>query len=186
MVEINEKVNVIINEISHVFSHSDFSNISEFIDKILKSKKIVCIGAGRVGYATRGFAMRLKHLGLDSYMLGDSNVPNISENDLLLVSSGSGETQTIFDVVEIAKKNRAVVCLITGNEESRMAKLADVVLLLKAPSKIKDVEGLISVQPMTSLNEQCLGLFFDAVVLLLMEKLNESHETMWERHSNLE
>jgi D-arabinose 5-phosphate isomerase GutQ len=39
---------------------------------------------------------------------------------------------------------------------------------------------------MTTLNEQCLGIFFDAVVLLLMEKMNETHDTMWARHSNLE
>jgi D-arabinose 5-phosphate isomerase GutQ len=39
---------------------------------------------------------------------------------------------------------------------------------------------------MTTLNEQSIGIFFDAVVLRLMEELNETHETMWERHSNLE
>jgi hypothetical protein len=39
---------------------------------------------------------------------------------------------------------------------------------------------------MTTLNEQSLGLFFDTVVLLLMEKMGESHDTMWARHSNLE
>ena len=41
-------------------------------------------------------------------------------------------------------------------------------------------------QPMTTLNEQSLSLFFDALVLKLMDKMNETHDTMWARHSNLE
>jgi len=39
---------------------------------------------------------------------------------------------------------------------------------------------------MTTLNEQSLGIFFDSIVLKLMEKMGESHDTMWGRHSNLE
>jgi D-arabinose 5-phosphate isomerase GutQ len=39
---------------------------------------------------------------------------------------------------------------------------------------------------MTTLNEQCLGIFFDALVLQLMKKMGETHVTMLERHSNLE
>jgi len=44
----------------------------------------------------------------------------------------------------------------------------------------------VSVQPMTTLNEQCLGIFFDAVVLQMMRQMDETHDTMWARHSNLE
>jgi hypothetical protein len=39
---------------------------------------------------------------------------------------------------------------------------------------------------MTTLNEQCLWLFFDAMVLEIMQKTWETHDTMWARHSNLE
>jgi 6-phospho-3-hexuloisomerase len=119
-------------------------------------------------------------------MLGDATVPGIGIGDLLIVASGSGETQTIFDLVSIAKNNQTSISLITGNKYSRMGQLADVIVEIKAPSKVKQVEGLVSIQPMTTLNEQSLWLFFDAVVLCLMEKMNESHETMWRRHSNLE
>ena len=67
-----------------------------------------------------------------------------------------------------------------------MGKEASVVVQIQAPSKTKSVGVLHSIQPMTTLNEQCLGIFFDAVVLSLMEKMNETHDTMWARHSNLE
>lgn len=183
---VKEIANKILKEIEKVFEISDFSNADSMINTIIESNKIVCIGAGRVGFAIRGFAMRLKHLGKDAYMLGDSNVPSISEGDLLIVASGSGETQTIYDLVEIGKKNKSKILLITGNKDSRMAKIADTIVLLRAPSKVKVIEGFSSIQPMTTLNEQSLGIFFDTIVLKLMLKMGETHETMWGRHSNLE
>ena len=130
--------------------------------------------------------MRLGHLGFNAFTLGDSTVPSIAESDLLIVASGSGETQTIFDLVSIAKKNNARIAAVTGNPDSRIGKLADTVVKLEAPSKTKQVDGFISIQPMTTLNEQCLGIFFDAVVLKMMDKMKETHDTMWSRHSNLE
>jgi len=162
------------------------SEVDQLISEISKAGKIVVCGAGRVGYAVRGFGMRLGHMGFNAYALGDTTVPSIAEGDLLIVASGSGETQTIFDLVSIAKKNQARIAAVTGNSDSRIGKLADSVVKVTAPSKTKAVEGIVSIQPMTTLNEQCLGLFFDAVVLLIMEKMNESHDTMWARHSNLE
>lgn len=183
---INERTKTILREIDHVLASINDSQVKKLVAEILKAKKIVVCGAGRVGMAVRGFGMRLGHLGLQAYTVGDSIVPSIGEGDLFLVSSGSGETQTIFDLVEIAKKNKASIALITGNPESRMGKIADTIVQIKAPSKTKPIKGFTSIQPMTTLNEQCLGIFFDVVVLFLMEEMKETHDTMWARHSNLE
>jgi 6-phospho-3-hexuloisomerase len=183
---IKEKIRKILNEINAVLNLVDESQVQSLVDAIAEANKIVVCGAGRVGMATRGFGMRLGHLGLKAFTLGDSVVPSIGEGDLFLVSSGSGETQTIYDLVEIAKKNNAYVALVTGNPESRIGKIADVIVQIKAPSKTKSIEGFTSIQPMTTLNEQCLGIFYDALVLSLMKKMGETHDTMWARHSNLE
>lgn len=183
---IKKNVELILGEIKTVFETLDENQVSALRDEILKANKIVVCGAGRVGMAIRGFGMRLGHLGLQAFTLGDSTVPGIGTGDLLLVASGSGETQTIFDLVEIGKKNGARIGLVTGSPDSRMGKLADAIVKITAPSKTKAVEGFVSIQPMTTLNEQCLGIFFDALVLDLMEKMRETHDTMWARHSNLE
>lgn len=176
----------ILSEIEIVLSKTEEKEVLLLVKELIKAKKIVTVGAGRVGMAARGFAMRLGHFGLKAFTLGDSTVPSIGKGDMLLVCSGSGETQTIYDLVIIAKKNGAKIALITGNKESRMGQLADLSVQVKAPSKTKPIKGLHSVQPMTTLNEQCLTIFFDAVVLMLMLELKESHDTMWKRHSNLE
>lgn len=183
---IRDNITSILQEISEVLGKVQQEQVDRLIEGIRKADKIVVCGAGRVGYAVKGFGMRLGHLGFNAYALGDTTVPSISEGDLLLVATGSGETQTIFDLVSIAKKNKSTIIAVTGNPESRIGLLADHIVKITAPSKTKAVEGFISRQPMTTLNEQSLGIFFDAVVLQMMDQMNETHETMWSRHSNLE
>lgn len=181
-----EKLKKILTEIYFVLSKSSDAEIEKLIDEVNRAQNIVAVGAGRVGMATRGFAMRLGHMGYNAFMWGDATVPHVGPGDLLLVSSGSGETPTIKILVEIAKKNGARVALITGNPQSSMGILADSIVQVRAPSKTKPLSDMASVQPMTTLNEQSLQIFFDTVVLLLMEKKGETHDTMWGRHSNLE
>ena len=93
-------------------------------------------------------------------------------------------------MVKIAKDNGSKIALVTRKESSRMADLADTKILLTAPSKIKVIgdlsHGSTSIQPMTTLSEQSLGIFYDSLVIKLMEEMNETHHTMWARHSNLE
>ncbi len=183
---IERRFETILSEIRTVLSTVHEDEVYALIGTILNARKIVLVGAGRVGLAVRGFAMRLAHLGLDAHMLGDATVPAIASEDLLIVASGSGETQTIYDVVAIAKERGARIAVLTGNPTSRIGTLADLIVTIAAPSKVKTVAGFTSVQPMTTLNEQCLAIFFDGVVLSLMEEMGETHDTMWGRHSNLE
>ena len=183
---INNHITQILDEISSVLSKVELKEVEDLFSEIKAANTIVCCGAGRVGMAIKGFAMRLGHIGYKTYSLGDTTLPSIGKGDLFIVASGSGETQTIFDLVEIAKKNQSKIVLITGNSDSRMGKLADKIVKISAPSKTKKVQGFSSIQPMTSLNEQSLAILFDAIVLFIMEKTGETHETMWNRHSNLE
>jgi 6-phospho-3-hexuloisomerase len=57
--------------------------------------KIVGVGAGRVGYALRAFIMRLNHFGFNASFIGDTNVPALTSDDMLIVASTSGSTPTI-------------------------------------------------------------------------------------------
>lgn len=179
-------IKTILSEITNVLEKVEESQIDDFIHEIISANKIVVCGAGRVGYAIRGFGMRLGHLGYKAYTLGDSVVPSIETGDLLIVASGSGETQTIYDIAAIGKRNNAKIAVITGNPDSRIGELADCMITMKAPSKTSAVQGVKSIQPMSTLNEQCLQLLFDAIVLEIMDKTNQTSEDLWSRHSNLE
>lgn len=182
---IARRLSQIIKEVTKVLSKVNKQEVSDLIDILARSKKIVVVGAGRMGLSSKAFAMRLKHLGLDSYFLGDSNVPNIGKNDLLLVASGSGETKTIVEISKIAKFNQSKVALITVNPGSTIGKLADVVVKLSSPTKNSN-SNIKSMQPMTTLTEQSLFILLDAIVLELMDRMDETGDSMWARHSNLE
>lgn len=186
---IQDKVHTILHELEYVLDQIDNYQVELFVKEILRAKKIVVCGAGRVGMAARGFAMRLGHLGINAYTVGDSTVPSIGKKDLLIACSGSGETQTIYDLVVRAKETESRVALVSSyidHNKSRMARIADTVVVINAPSKTKKISGFSSQQPMTTLNEQSLQIFFDALVLQLMDTMNETHDTMWHRHSILE
>lgn len=181
-----DNVKKILTEIEIVLSDMKEKEVRNLIRAILKAEKIITVGAGRVGMMARGFAMRLGHLGLQSYTTADSTIPAIGKKDLLIVCSGSGETQAVYDLVLIGKRHNVKICAITSRPVSRIGKLAHLIVNLKAPTKIDKNPKIKSIQPMTTLNEQCLMIFFDCLVLELMEELNETNETMWMRHSNLE
>lgn len=183
---IQKNLEKIYSEIDFVLWKIDQSQCDNLIKNILSARKIVWVGAGKVGMTLRAFIMRLWHFWLPAWFLWDSTVPGIGQWDLLLVASWSWETQTIVDLVEISKKNWCNIALITWNPESRMGKLANSIVKIMAPSKTKAVDWFKSIQPMTTLNEQCLRLFFDALVLEIMDKTWETHDTMRARHSNLE
>mgnify|MGYP001261523222 CR=1 FL=1 len=65
---------------------------------------------------------------------------------------------------------KSKVFVLTSNIDSRIGKLADKSLIINAPSKTKKVDGFSSIQPMTTLNEQCLTILFDSIVLNIMDQ----------------
>ncbi len=184
---IQEYTQVIVNELSQTMSKIDIEQANAFRDLILNADEIFCAGAGRSGFQVRGFAMRLMHMGLKSYVVGETCTPNIDENGLLVICSGSGSTKSLVNHAQKAKEVGAKVALITINPESPIAKMADVVIEISAPSPKSAKQGDIkSIQPMGSLFEQSEGLVMDAIIMMLMEAKNMDSDTMFGRHANME
>ena len=183
---VKPRTRLILKEIKQVLDHVDEKQAIDFINVILSARRIVVCGAGRVGIATSAFGMRLSQLGLSAFSIGDSNVPSIGKRDVLLTASGSGETQTIIDITSRAKQNEVKIALITASPKSKLAQMADCILILNSPTKYSDHKSIETKQPMTALNEQCLWIFYDSLVLELMEIMGETSQSMWARHSTLE
>ena len=181
-----DKCELILGEIEDVLNSSSFDQYKDFMESILKANKIVLFGAGRVGIAMRGFSMRLNHLGLNSFFLGDVNVPNTGAGDLLIVGSGSGNTISVADIVVIAKRNNLKVVSITANLNSLIAHESAQVIVLNCQTKDSSDTQRTSKQPMTTLFEQCLSIVLDSLILKLMEAKKETHLSMLERHNRLE
>lgn len=173
----------ILSEINQSVSEIDFNHTTEIIETLYNCERIFLTGAGRSGLAIRSFGNRLMHLGNSVHLVGDVSTPSIQQEDVLVISSGSGETESLVIQAEKAKKQGAKVILFTTNQNSRLGKAADKMVIVKAADKDSDVTTL---QPMGSLFEQVSLLLFDAIVLEWKELYQTSYETMKKRHANME
>jgi 3-hexulose-6-phosphate synthase/6-phospho-3-hexuloisomerase len=186
--------NKIINAISNSLKGVSDKKSSQFIEKIIKAKRIFIFGAGRSGLAGQAFAMRLVHLGKSVYFVGECTTPSIASDDLLVLVSGSGSTKSVIQIAQAAKKQRAKIVCIATDLKSKIAKLSD--LAVKIPYKNKrkgndyfarQLKSEISeVTPMGTLFELSAMIYFDSIVLILMDNLQKSEEDMRKVHSNLE
>lgn len=180
------RVNTILGEIEGVFRELSVPEEQEFISQIVAAEKIVCVGAGRVGFAVAGFAKRLRHLGKESFWIDDKTLPRMGNRDLMFVASGSGETESIVTYGRIAKREGLSVALLTASHTSRLSQLADVTVVIPSSHPARREVFGSSCQPMTTLFEQCCQLYLDSVVLELMRVLGVSNEQMVERHNGIE
>ncbi|MCM3747689.1 SIS domain-containing protein [Paenibacillus pasadenensis] len=172
-------------ELTRAVEGIDAAAAEEFAQAVLaagRSGGVFLAGAGRSGLMGRAFAMRLAHLGLRAYVVGETVTPGIGAGGLLVCGSGSGGTESLLLMARKARSSGAAVALVTAKPQSPLA--LDAGLTVALPASAKEEGG--GAQPMGTLFEQALLLFFDAVVLRLMELLELDGSSMFGRHANLE
>ncbi len=178
---------IILDEHEKAFEKQDVSEVITLMEEIKKANRIFLMGVGREGISTRGFAMRLMHLGKETHWIWDDTTPGMQEGDLFIATNGSGQIGHITYVVEKAKSANATVCVVTGSPKEECPRLADhVVFVPAAVFNGTDSRAVESIQPMGNLFEQHLYMLFDMIVMLLEEDLQTSHEEMEKRHRNIE
>ena len=184
---VQETAETVLHEIGYCLKEVTDKETENLLELILRTKRIFVAGVGRSGFACRGFAMRLMHVGLDAYFIGDTVTPAFSKDDLLFIGSGSGATASLTVYAEKVKKIGGKVAILTINMDSPIGRLADVGICLNSPSPKVDREvKAVSVQPMGSMFEQSLMVMCDIIVLQLMKRMKLDEEEMFRRHANLE
>jgi 6-phospho-3-hexuloisomerase len=173
--ELKRSVSLIVDEQAHALA-----------DGIVRSNRVFVAGAGRSGLMMRAFAMRMMQMGIDAYVVGETVTPNLEKGDLLIIGSGSGETQSLVPIAEKAKSLGGSLAAVTIFTESTIGNMADIAVKLPGSPKDQEANGYKTIQPMGALFEQTLLLFCDAIILQLMEKQGLDSKTMFGRHANLE
>ncbi|WP_462315898.1 6-phospho-3-hexuloisomerase [Methanobrevibacter sp.] len=177
-------IRAILDNIESAEEFLDRESIDEFESIIMNSKNIFVTGAGRSGLAAKAFAMRLMHLGLSAYVVGETISPAIHADDCIVVISGSGETNTIVSAANKAKERGSKVLALTSYPESTIGQLSDCFILVKGRRK-KEVDdenymkrqihgNYTSLTPLGTAFELTTLVFLDAIVSELMDKINES------------
>ena len=184
---IKETANIILKEYAEVFDRLDDKLVDEFIELLKKHDRIFFIGVGREGMMTRGFAMRLMHMGKEAHWIWDDTTPGIQEGDLLVATNGGGDIGHINYVCEQAKNAGATIAIISGSPSGSCSKYADFMFFIPACVYRGKDEVVPSIQPMGNLFEQCLLIVSDLIIMKMVdEDPEQSFEKMSARHRNVE
>ncbi len=191
-----DSIKAILENIDSAQQFLDEESVDEFENIIMDANNIFVTGAGRSGLAAKAFAMRLMHLGLSSFVVGETISPAINADDCIIAISGSGETNTIVSAAKIAKNRGSKVLAVTSYPESTLGQLADGYLFVKGRTK-KEVDdenymkrqihgNYTSLTPLGTAFELTTLVFLDAVVSELMEKMEQTESDLKARHTVLE
>jgi len=186
-----ELANQILDELRKMLTSIDAAETNTLVEAILESQRVFVVGRGRTGMIAGTFAMRLMHLGFQTYVVGELTTPRIASHDLLIACSGSGEVRMVQQMVRIAKEAKAGAVLITYNPQSTIARCVDntITIPVSFPDMDEQHRNRKSTDilfPLGSRFEESLMLFLDLVILLLMRRVNITERDMAVRHTNLE
>lgn len=107
-----------------------------FIKNLASFGKIAVIGIGSSGLCANEFVYKFGEIGLDNtdYAKEPYSInllsKGLSEDDLLIAISLSGENHNLLEGVDNAKANKAKILAITGNGDSTLAKEASLAIIL--------------------------------------------------------
>ncbi len=176
---------VVPGQIASVVGRIKKAEVDTLIEAILEAETIFVAGTGRSLLMLSAFAMRLVHLGLHAFVVGETSTPAIDADDLLIAGSGSAVTRTTLAMVEAAGERGARVCTITANPDGPIPQAGNFIIEIPWPlTKISD--GELMPQPPGSLFEQCLLVLGEHMIMRLMDELGTTPQEMRARHTKLE
>lgn len=187
---------LISENLKEVVDRLDKESIKMMIQKILNSKIIFLMGAGRSGLVAKAFAMRLMHLGFSVYVVGETTTPAVQPEDVVIAISGSGETHSIADLGKIVKDIGSTLITVTSKKESTLGRISDIAMIL--PSKTKndlDAGGYLernmrgdykNVPPLGTSFEITSLIFLDSIIAQLITLTGASEAELKSRHTNIE
>lgn len=173
----------IARKITDILSEVDENVISQIINEFFDAHRIFVYGAGRSGLVARAFAIRLVHLGFQTFVIGETIGAPVKKDDLVFIVTGSGETIPAVMTAEIADKIGAKLVVVTSRADSRIVKFADISIILCADCKETERKHLA---PLGTLFEASAWLLLDAIVAGLMTQTGETEKSMQARHATLE
>lgn len=173
----------IARKITDILSDVNEETISKIIEEFFKANRIFVYGAGRSGLVARAFAIRLVHLGLQTFVIGETIGAPVKKDDLVFIVTGSGETIPAVMTAEIAHNIGAQLVVVTSRAKSRIVQFADIPIILCADCRETERKYLA---PLGTLFEASAWLLLDGIIAGLMDQTGETEKSMQARHATLE
>ncbi len=179
----SESVKTILAEIDNVAARINPDDAERFYTAVIAARRVFITGEGRSLFVSQTFAMRLSHLGITAAVIGEATCPKPGPGDLLVAVSGSGKTATVLAIVEGARKAGSRVHAISATRENPLAKIADDLLMIPGATKAEGKGEAKSAQPLSSLFDQALHVFLDAINLLIFQRKGKSKDQVKAKHN---
>ena len=173
---------LIVDKISGILEATDDSFDQKLTNMLDQASRIFIAGAGRSKLVGNFFAMRLMHGGYDVSVVGEIVTPSIKTGDLMIIISGSGETEQLVSFAKRAKDIGAQIVLISAKSDSTIGDLADAVFQIGNSEQYGKVKGM----PMGTVFELSTLFFLEALVSHVIHEKGIAEEEMKTRHANLE
>ncbi|MEQ1529850.1 MAG: bifunctional 3-hexulose-6-phosphate synthase/6-phospho-3-hexuloisomerase, partial [Methylococcales bacterium] len=173
---------LILDKISGILGATDESYNLQLTKLLDNASRIFVSGAGRSGLICKFFAMRLMHSGYDVSVVGEIVTPSIKRGDLLVIISGSGETEQLIAFTKRAKEVGANIVLISAKGDSTIGDMADAVFQIGRSEQYGKVLGM----PMGTIFELSTLSFLEAFISHIIHEKGIPEEIMRTRHANLE
>ncbi|MGB4497111.1 MAG: 6-phospho-3-hexuloisomerase [Methylococcaceae bacterium] len=173
---------LILDKITGILEATEESYDEKLTAMLDAAGRIFIAGAGRSKLVGNFFAMRLVHGGYNVNVVGEIVTPSIKAGDLLIVISGSGETEQLVAFTKSAKKVGAKIMLISSRASSTIGDMADGVFQIGR----EDLYGKVVGMPMGTVFELSTLLFLESTISHIIHEKGIPEEIMRERHANLE
>lgn len=171
---------VAAEELAAVMRAVSRPDLERLIEAVNSAEAVYLVGGGRSGLVARAIAMRLMHVGLPAYVIGDTVTPGLPPGALLWVISATGSGAALRAQLQEAHTAGARIAAFSAKRESPITPLVD--LLVLVPARHGGVE---SVQHAGSLFEQASLVLGDSVAGAIQGSRGITDEEMNPRHFGL-
>jgi arabinose-5-phosphate isomerase len=157
------------------------SNFEKAVEIIFRSKgRVVVTGMGKSGLVGKKIAATLASTGTPAFFLhpaeaGHGDLGMVTERDVIIGISNSGETAELIGLIPFLKRFRVKLISLTGNTGSTLARASDVTLDIS----VKEEACPMGIVPTASTTATMAMGDALAVCLLTKRGLNEEHFAMF-------
>lgn len=157
----------------------DFEHAINLLCKV--KGHVITSGMGKPGHIARKISATLASTGTKSFFLhpaeaSHGDLGEISQDDVLLVLSLSGETSELMPMLSYAKRFGIPIVSITGNTDSSLAKVSEVVL------KIPQVKEACPNNLAPTTSSAIMLALGDAIAVCLLELRDFSKDDFKQLH----
>ncbi|HZJ88338.1 MAG TPA: SIS domain-containing protein [Sphaerochaeta sp.] len=154
----------LLSELSDNVTAFEMAQLEEVLTKIKSAKRVFLVGAGRSRLILSLYCVRLRHLGISAFMIGDPFTPPVSAGDILLAASGSGTTTSTVALSTQFKVYGGEIIVFTSDNKSKLAMLGDVVVTIDGSTALQFDQG-----------SQIMRSLFEQTLFILLETLAHKH-----------